>query len=745
MWVLSGNEKSPEVTHYLLCNRDILVGRRTDIRLEDDKSISRTHACIHISYRQEDVASPTSRGRVTLSDRSKYGTSVNGQRIEPQGDCTLSDGDVVTFGLQWNSWTLSWRPLAVVISLLSPSDRTALNAVLEELGGTLLSEWGPTVNYLVMNSFKMSVKAVLALASGTPVVKVQYLNEMLTCARSKMSPDVNPTDFEPAMDEPTLIGSGCTIGVAKERSTLFFGKRFVFAEEAQLKRMKQAIEMAGGTALLLSSCGLEAAELAERDVIIMHTELKTPEINKLKAVLKRARRRMVKDQEIGLAILRISMERDCNPAFDYSVSFVPPLASTQSQSMIGTVLAKETQSAFEPPAASQGPAAATPHQKRRFVPPTPPTPATGGAGSAAPAAPPAAAAAAPTAPAAPATPASRVVPAGAAIPPSPTSCRPSESEWLSGSEAKRRRRDPEQTGSSTLEAAVGPAPPSLEMLAATTPVTRRSRDPPAEEPQPLFKKPRLSETARPRSTSAADEDLFEFDLESGHRPPRPGRAPAPASPAPATTSAPAAAPNIKRGPSPVPETPASREPNASSSGQQQRTTVVKTEPPGDDDGWISSCRRTGPPPPPPPPAEDATVTPPKRDKMSVTEDGDASSLVHSCIRLQISDLICPRRPQTDMTAADTSISGPNFKRFKRSRQAPLCPRIIGGSDLYVGSRPRSAAPMTNGVGRPTNGLGRHDASDGEDDLPGDEPRQDDDDDMFRLLDSVGRNRNARRR
>ena len=33
--------------------------------------------------------------------------------------------------------------------------------------------------------------------------------------------------------------------VVKERSTLFFGKRFVFAEENHLQRMKQAVELAG--------------------------------------------------------------------------------------------------------------------------------------------------------------------------------------------------------------------------------------------------------------------------------------------------------------------------------------------------------------------------------------------------------------------------------------------------------------------------------------------------------------------
>ena len=55
-------------------------------------------------------------------------------------------------------------------------------------------------------------------------------------------------------------------------------------------------------------------------------------------------------------------------------------------------------------------------------------------------------------------------------------------------------------------------------------------------------------------------------------------------------------------------------------------------------------------------------------QVSVKEDGDTSALVNSCIRLQISALVCPRRSNRDTTAADdTSADTPNFKRFKRVR------------------------------------------------------------------------------
>ena len=49
----------------------------------------------------------------------------------------------------------------------------------------------------------------------------------------------------------------------------------------------------------------------------------------------------------------------------------------------------------------------------------------------------------------------------------------------------------------------------------------RPRSSAAEEPQPVFKRPRLSESVRSRPSADADDD-FDFDLELGGRPaPRP--------------------------------------------------------------------------------------------------------------------------------------------------------------------------------------------------------------------------------
>ena len=60
---------------------------------------------------------------------------------------------------------------------------------------------------------------------------------------------------------------------------------------------------------------------------------------------------------------------------------------------------------------------------------------------------------------------------------------------------------------------------------------------------------------------------------------------------------------------------------------------------------------------------------------------------------------------------------------------PLCPRIIGGSDLFVGSRPRQTtlangtSHVTNGTSHRENGGGRHVPSEDEDDLAADEVGQ----------------------
>ena len=61
---------------------------------------------------------------------------------------------------------LSWRPLAVATSLLSHADRSSVTETLVELGGHVLSEWAPAVQYLVMNSFKMSVKVSCGITEG---------------------------------------------------------------------------------------------------------------------------------------------------------------------------------------------------------------------------------------------------------------------------------------------------------------------------------------------------------------------------------------------------------------------------------------------------------------------------------------------------------------------------------------------------------------------------------------------------
>ena len=79
-------------------------------------------------------------------------------------------------------------------------------------------------------------QAVLALASATPVVTPQYLREMVVCVQSRVAPDISPTDFEPALDEPTLVGSGCTIGVSMRGEVVYRAVRSVL-DRQQLHHM----------------------------------------------------------------------------------------------------------------------------------------------------------------------------------------------------------------------------------------------------------------------------------------------------------------------------------------------------------------------------------------------------------------------------------------------------------------------------------------------------------------------------
>nr|CAD7589704.1 unnamed protein product [Timema genevievae] len=95
--------------YILLTNKEHIVSRKEsgNLVLDNDDSISRTHAKIKVSHDIKNLNDPTELPTVILVDcGSKYGTFLQDNvKLAANNEVALKDGSVIKFGVQWNVWT----------------------------------------------------------------------------------------------------------------------------------------------------------------------------------------------------------------------------------------------------------------------------------------------------------------------------------------------------------------------------------------------------------------------------------------------------------------------------------------------------------------------------------------------------------------------------------------------------------------------------------------------------------------
>ncbi|XP_065254781.1 nibrin [Emys orbicularis] len=326
MWKLmsaAGPAPAPAEPYRLLVGTEYVVGRKNcAILIQDDQSISRSHAVLTVTHPETNLSQALSVPELIIQDTSKYGTFVNGEKVLNGTSRTLKSGDRVNFGVFESKFRVEYEPLIVCSSCLEVSGKTALNQAILQLGGLVVNDWSEECTHLVMISVKVTVKTICALICNRPIIKPEYFVECIRAIQSKQQlPKLE--SFYPPVDEPGIGPEKLDLSMRHERKIIFRGKTFLFLSAKQHKKLSPAIILGGGEAKLLPERIKETSLLLAPEVCVIDAGLTNSQvpmsdsvrnwIDSIIAVLQSKNLRAIPEAEIGLAVIFMSMERYCNP------------------------------------------------------------------------------------------------------------------------------------------------------------------------------------------------------------------------------------------------------------------------------------------------------------------------------------------------------------------------------------------------------------------------------------------------
>lgn len=342
MWYLT-SENDDRVIYVISLAHQITIGRSVDnqvcdFAIPDDPSISRKHAVMAIAD-----------NCLFLQDlSSRYGTSINNEKVEVNTNIKLNENDIVKFGKMNSVWKVNVINHITCTSTLKGENLQSLKLTIAKIDGVLKGDWDDTCNYLTMPAITLTIKVVLALVQGSNIVTVEFWNKCLESVTNLTAlPD--PHIFLPQVVESTLNREVVSFLPDARRKALFQEKKFIFFSRRQFEMYKPVLVKSGASPMLLSECKMTISMLCAQDVIVIQyvmtttsqeTQSQKKTINDIVNQLKGKGKRVVADAEIGLAILYCSMDKYCNPNFSFTAEVVK---LTPAPTKVSKVLAQESQ------------------------------------------------------------------------------------------------------------------------------------------------------------------------------------------------------------------------------------------------------------------------------------------------------------------------------------------------------------------------------------------------------------------
>lgn len=325
---------------YLLPNTSYTVGRKDcDLLIVRDESISRKHAELVVTNEN-----------VSITDvGSRYGTFINEAKLMVNASSVLQDSAMVKFGMFQSIYKFQAVSIVNTTSGIKSEHKTQLKDNMMTLGGVLVQNWKKECNYVTVEEMMLTVKVLSAVIAGVPIVSVSYWDDYVKCVKANIAiPDVK--SYVPKCSE-VVISDNISFEYKEERRELFKNKLFVFPKKSDNEKMAGLINLAGGESVSWDVHPISVEKIANedsKDYILMQSSNINDNIkqNPLLADFlhhyTKLGNRTIPLQEIALAIINCSCEKDCNPKFNRKACVFK--TSTQQVARSEAFLAMPTQS-----------------------------------------------------------------------------------------------------------------------------------------------------------------------------------------------------------------------------------------------------------------------------------------------------------------------------------------------------------------------------------------------------------------
>lgn len=157
-----------------------------------------------------------------------------------------------------------------------------------------------------------------SMICGKPIVTIDYWREYIKCVRQKSQQLPKVEDYLPILEEAFLLNDPNLLKVNLNRRRLFMGKIFAFMTTKHMQKYENIIQLAQGKCINLDKTKCSRSTLLKKEYIPIQYSIMTQSqgsqtISNLTSYIIQHGRRVVPEDEIGLALFHTSIAEFCNP------------------------------------------------------------------------------------------------------------------------------------------------------------------------------------------------------------------------------------------------------------------------------------------------------------------------------------------------------------------------------------------------------------------------------------------------